>query len=59
MTSDCLVICWLQAWAVLTTKMATGEELKGMLPITALGAVLIGPRLASSMTVGQVQEEGV
>lgn len=57
--TDRLFICSLQGLAVTTTKIAAGEELQGTLPTTALGDALIGPRLASSMTVGQVQEEGV
>lgn len=43
----------------MTTKMATGEDLQGITPTAALGGVLIGRSLPSSMTVEQGQEEGM
>ncbi len=52
-------VCSLQGLAVMTTKMAAGEDLQGTPLTTALGDVLIGPRLPSSTTVEQAQEEGV
>lgn len=49
----------LQGLAVMTAKMATGEDLPGTLPTTVLGVGPIGPRTPTSMTVEQGQEEGV
>lgn len=40
----------------MTTKKATGQDLRGTLPTTALGDVLIDP--SPSMTVVQDQEDG-
>lgn len=53
------LICLLQGLAVMTTKMAAGEDLREMLPTTVLGDVLIGTSQPSSMTVGQARGEGV
>lgn len=44
---------------VMTTKMATGEDLPGTLPTTVLEVGPIGLRTPTSMTVEQGQEEGV
>lgn len=41
----------------MTTKKATGQDLRGTLPTTALEDVLIDPS-PPSMTVVQDQEEG-
>lgn len=48
-----------QGLAVMTTKMATGEDLPGTLLTTVLEVGPTGPRTPTSMTVEQGQEEGV
>lgn len=47
-----------QGLTIMTTKMAAGEDLQGMLASTALGDATIDPSLPSLMNVGQAQGEG-